>query len=361
MRKILTALAILVSLCACSKKGADAPDDGKQAVAPSANAVEEKGAVETPRNTGDAAIQANTADGRNDNAGVNADAQANTADANGQNADTNSAEADNETIEQKVADLKWRQDRVDRFAFDYEVPEFMQKMPAPDNNDGATYKWNELTFKVWGANDMHDGSPKKAFEEAAGFLGHAPHYKVVKSNYYVISDFDANNHIFYRKCVYKNDLEYCEEVSYPQSYKKAADSIVKKVASFNIAERIDDKVDNNSRDLAVDPIDCTVTHCKKMAGFEDNGLECDTKRIVDAGFAFGSTVYRAGYIDRGGKSCVYSGEVWEKCVLDKESLEKHVRDNKLDCTEEGGDRTECLYEGPCVPDDDDDDDVDDDV
>ena len=81
MRKILTALAILVSLCACSKKDADAPDAGKQAVAPSANAVEENGAVETPRNTGDAAIQANTADGRNDNAGVNADAQANTADA----------------------------------------------------------------------------------------------------------------------------------------------------------------------------------------------------------------------------------------------------------------------------------------
>jgi hypothetical protein len=130
MRKILVTLAILVSLCACSKKDANAPDTGKHAVAPSANAVEEKGAVETPQNTGDAVIQANTAD------------------ANGQNAGTNSAEADNETIEQKVADLKWRQDRVDRFGFDYEVPVFMQKMPAPDNNDGATYKWKDLTFKV---------------------------------------------------------------------------------------------------------------------------------------------------------------------------------------------------------------------
>ena len=113
----------------------------------------------------------------------------------------------------------------------------MEKQPAPDNLDGATYVWKDLTYKVWGANDMHDGSAKAAFDQAVKLLGHAPHENVVESDYYIISDFDEKNDIFYRKCVFNNALVYCEEVSYPQDYKTAVVPIVNKIASFRIADR----------------------------------------------------------------------------------------------------------------------------
>ncbi len=250
------------------------------------------------------------------------------------------------TIDDIMANMKWEKGGIDRFQFEYEVPAFMEKQPAPDNLDGSTYKWKDLTYKVWGANDMHDGSAKAAFDQAAKMLGHAPHYKVVKSNYYIISDYNEKNDIFYRKCVFKNALEYCEEVSYPQSYKAAVDPIVKKIASFDVPEMEDSDFEYNN--LAINPADCTVVCCKENEGC-DTGLACNTKPIVDAGFYLGATVYRVGYIMRGGSSCIYQGEQWEKCFLQKQEFEDYIKAQKLDCAP--GEDNECLYENDeCVPD-----------
>ena len=141
------------------------------------------------------------------------------------------------TIDDITANIKWEKGNIDRFSFEYEVPAYMEKQPAPDNLDGATYVWKDLTYKVWGANDMHDGSAKAAFDQAVKLLGHATHENVVESDYYIISDFDEKNDIFYRKCVFNNALVYCEEVSYPQDYKTAVVPIVNKIASFRIADR----------------------------------------------------------------------------------------------------------------------------
>ena len=237
MKKLIIAFAVLVSLCACSKKDADTQKNDNNTMAQAAKPADAQNNAEAPKNAEPADAQA-VAQAKDAN---NADAD----DKSGTKPDTpvpveekvndkaGDAAPDNATIDEKMASIKWEKGGVDRFLFAYEVPAFMQKQPAPDNNDGATYIWKELTFKVWGANDMHDGSAKAAFDEDVRFLGHAPHYKVVKSNYYIISDYEENN-IFYRKCVFNNSLEYCEEVSYPQSYKAAVDPIVKKIAAFDV-------------------------------------------------------------------------------------------------------------------------------
>ncbi|MBO4351534.1 MAG: hypothetical protein J6A01_11400 [Proteobacteria bacterium] len=141
------------------------------------------------------------------------------------------------TIEEKMAGMKWESGYVSRFDFRYEVPDFMKIMPPPANNDGSTYAWKDMVFMVWGAHDvLAEGDAKKAFDSDVESLGHAPHYKVVKSDNYIISDYKNDGKIFYRKCVYKYELEFCEELVYPKEYKEAVDPIVKKIAAFDVTE-----------------------------------------------------------------------------------------------------------------------------
>ena len=103
----------------------------------------------------------------------------------------------------------------------------------------------------------------------------------------------------------------------------------------------DEDADFEYKNLAINPDNCTVTCCKANVGC-DSGLECNTKPIVDAGFVLGSTVYRVGHIVRGGSSCIYQGEAWEKCFLKKKEFEDYIKTQKLDCAP--GKDNECLYE-----------------
>ncbi|MBQ9818545.1 MAG: hypothetical protein IJM59_13910 [Proteobacteria bacterium] len=334
----ISILAILLALSACSKKAAESAQDAKPAEA----AAETPKAAEPAQDDKpvDAAVEAPKAQ---EPAQDDKPAEAAAAPQKAENSDADM------TIDDIMANIKWEKGGVDRFLFEYEVPAFMEKQPAPDNHDGATYIWKEMTYKVWGANDMHDGSAKAAFDQAVGFLGHAPHYKVVKPNYYIISDFDEKSYIFYRKCVFNNALEYCEEITYPQAYKTAVNPIVKKIADFDVPKMEMEDSDFEYKYLAINPADCTVVCCKENEGC-DTGFECNTKPIVDAGFHLGSTVYRVGYIMRGGSSCVYQGEQWEKCFLQKQEFEDYIKSKKLDCAP--GEDKECLYENDeCVPDD----------
>ena len=143
------------------------------------------------------------------------------------------------TIEEKMAGLKWELGHVGRFDFDYEAPGFMKEMPAPANNDGSTYAWKDMVFLVWGAHDSDEGNVQKAFDSKVEFLGHAPHYKVIKSDNYIMSDYTKEGKIFYRKCIYKYELEFCEELQYPKEYKAAVEPIVKKIAAFDVTEEPD--------------------------------------------------------------------------------------------------------------------------
>ena len=143
------------------------------------------------------------------------------------------------TIEEKMAGLKWESGHVGRFDFEYEAPSFMKEMPAPANNDGSTYAWKDMVFLVWGAHDSDEGNVQKAFDSKVEYLGHAPHYKVIKSDNYIMSDYTKEGKIFYRKCIYKYDLEFCEELQYPKEYKNAVEPIIKKIASFDVTEEPD--------------------------------------------------------------------------------------------------------------------------
>ena len=124
--------------------------------------------------------------------------------------------------------------------------------------------------------------------------------------------------------------------------------IVKKIAAFDVPKIEMEDSDFEYKNLAINPADCTVVCCKDNEGC-DTGLECNTKPIVDAGFYLGSTVYRVGYIMRGGSSCVYQGEEWEKCFLQKQEFEDYIKTRKWACAP--GEDNECLYENDeCVPD-----------
>lgn len=141
----------------------------------------------------------------------------------------------NDTIEEKMSSLKWESAYNTRFEFDYEFPSFMKTLPPPANNDGLTYQWKDMFFLVWGSHDvLFEGSAQKAYDFTIQNYDHKPHYKVVKSNYYIISDYTKEGNIFYMKCILKNELEYCMEVEYPKDYKDAVDPIVKKIAAFDV-------------------------------------------------------------------------------------------------------------------------------
>ena len=134
------------------------------------------------------------------------------------------------TIEEKMASLKWEPDSNDRFDFEIEYPSFMKPMPGSENGDGMEYKWKDVTYTAWG--EWADGSLKKEYDQHVKFLGHDPKYKVVKDNYYIISDFDKEGNIFYRKTVRRDDVSISIQVSYPKAYKNAMDPIVKKIAAY---------------------------------------------------------------------------------------------------------------------------------
>ncbi len=93
--------------------------------------------------------------------------------------------------------------------------------------------------------------------------------------------------------------------------------------------------------LAINPKDCTVTHCKDFTGFENNGLACDTDNIVEADFVFGDTVYRVGHFVHD-NACNPQGEEWDKCFLKKQDFQNYIKSQKLDC--KPGKDKECLYE-----------------
>ncbi len=100
------------------------------------------------------------------------------------------------------------------------------------------------------------------------------------------------------------------------------------------------QADDNHTDLALTNA-CVVTHCKEFTGFENNGLACDTDNIVNAGFAFGDTVYRVGFFVHD-NACNPQGEEWDACFLQKQALDNYIKDKKLDC--ESRTDKECLYE-----------------
>lgn len=124
----------------------------------------------------------------------------------------------------------------------------------------------------------------------------------------------------------------------------------------------DENADPEHKYLAVDPWSCVVTHCHKYAGFEDNGLACDTQDILASGYALGSTTFKLGEIMRGGSDCVYQGEDNIKCFLTEKEYKDYILYNHLDCglipecLEDPGCEVgpECFYETrECAPDDDD--------
>ena len=240
MLKLTIALLCLCTLCGCKSKEikqdtstdpvAEKQPDAAQAKQAAASAaaqpqlpkdaeVPEVGQDKNPKD--DAGIQQNAAKDEEDEE------------------DEDYAIPQDGTIEEKMASLKWESDVVGRFDFDYEAPAFMKEMPAPANNDGSTYRWKDMAFKVWGAVDMYDGSAQKAFESSVEFLGHAPHYKLVKANSYIMSDYTKDGLIFYKKCVYKFEYEFCEQLEYPKDYKEVVEPMVKKVAAFDVTRHPD--------------------------------------------------------------------------------------------------------------------------
>ena len=225
MLKLIIAILCLCTLCGCKSK------EIKQD-APAASATEKQSdTTQAKQDAAPAVKEAVPEVAKDENPKDDADIQQNDAE---DEEDEDYEIPQDGTIEEKMASLKWESDVVGRFDFDYEAPSFMKEMPAPANNDGATYRWKDMAFKVWGAHDMYDGSAQKAFDSSVEFLGHAPHYKDVKANSYIMSDYTKDGLIFYRKCVYKYEYEFCEQLEYPKDYKQAVEPMVKKVAAFDV-------------------------------------------------------------------------------------------------------------------------------
>ena len=120
---------------------------------------------------------------------------------------------------------------------------------------------------------------------------------------------------------------------------KSDDSEVKVAADKPEANAPSEKVDAKpidpeqakSMDLAVDSKSCVITHCKSFPGFEENGLDCNTEAILQAGYKLGDKVLHAMLVKRAGAACEVKETVTE-CFLtaaDYLKQSKLRKDNSL--------------------------------
>ena len=137
------------------------------------------------------------------------------------------------SIEEQMASLTWKTIHNDRYQFNIDYPSFMQPMPVSDNGDGMTFRWKDMALIVWGENNLEDeDAVQSEYDNQVSFLGHDPVYKVIQSDYFIISDYDDEGNVFYRKSVLKDDVWYTMMFVFPKEYRKRIDKLIEKVDLF---------------------------------------------------------------------------------------------------------------------------------
>ncbi len=120
-----------------------------------------------------------------------------------------------------------------RFAFCIDYPSNFRMQPAPDNDDGRTFKSKDGLVKmlVYGSNNSLMEKLETRFNaESSSSETRNVSYKLFKSDFFVISGIE-NKNIFYQKVLFKNDEYKTFLITYPVTKKKIYDPITVKIAA----------------------------------------------------------------------------------------------------------------------------------
>jgi hypothetical protein len=120
-----------------------------------------------------------------------------------------------------------------RFAFCIDYPNHFVMQPAPDNNDGRTFKSQDGLAKmlVYGSNNSLLEKLETRFNaESTSSETRKVTYKLFKPDFFVISGIE-NKSVFYQKVLFKNDEYKTFLMTYPITQKKTYDSITVKIAA----------------------------------------------------------------------------------------------------------------------------------
>ena len=118
---------------------------------------------------------------------------------------------------------------------------------------------------------------------------------------------------------------YLSESDYARAYRKAGFDFFDKPTFYIYDESLCDEAVGMKKDLAVDPRECMVTHCKNYPGYEENGLECQTEAILKAGLNLGLQSPHFEILKYSGASCHDSSVSPEKtyqCFLTEQEMLK---------------------------------------
>jgi hypothetical protein len=120
-----------------------------------------------------------------------------------------------------------------RFKFCIDYPSHFVKQPAPDSDDGRTFKTKEGLVKmlVYGSsNSLMEKLETRFNAESNSSDTRKVTYKLFNPNFFVISGIE-NKSVFYQKVLFKNDEYKTFLISYPIKQKKTYDPITVKIAA----------------------------------------------------------------------------------------------------------------------------------
>lgn len=116
-----------------------------------------------------------------------------------------------------------------RFDFTVKYPSILNNLTKSENGDGCIFSKDSNTFlKVYG---MHNVLNRTIEEEFNKYKSQSPVYSLKKNNWFVISDYTKDGHIFYLKTVLRSDVFITAYLQYPSEQKELYSPMINEIFS----------------------------------------------------------------------------------------------------------------------------------
>lgn len=118
-----------------------------------------------------------------------------------------------------------------RYGYSIDYPDFLEKGPAPANNDGRTFTSRDgrVTLSVFGTNNVMNEGLQETYRNLLREKGGSVAYHTVGRNWLAIS-WRAEGKIFYEKLYHGPGSWNAFILSYPASQRARFDAIVARLA-----------------------------------------------------------------------------------------------------------------------------------
>lgn len=114
-----------------------------------------------------------------------------------------------------------------RFNFTVKYPSFLSNITQSDNGDGCMFSKDSNTYlKVYG---MHNALNSTIEEEFNKYKSQSPIYSLQKNNWFVISDYTEDGHIYYLITVLRNNVFITGYIQYPSDQKDLYSKIITEI------------------------------------------------------------------------------------------------------------------------------------